>query len=145
MRRPEVFAADSHPQVRSRDRDGNFSLHFSVQCLETALMSNPGPWPSIAAARLIFLLLLVGAPGPVTAADTLESIRQRGELLWGADAEGGAPFVFPDPQKPERLIGFEAELADALAARLGVKAEMVQNQWDQLTPEIGRASWRERV
>ena len=104
-------------------------------------MSNPGPWPSIAAARLIFLLLLVGAPGPVTAADTLESIRLRGELLWGADAEGGAPYVYPDPDRPEQLIGFEVDLANALAARLGVKARMVQNQWDQLVPALERGNF----
>jgi polar amino acid transport system substrate-binding protein len=62
-------------------------------------------------------------------------------LLWGADAEGGAPFVFPDPAKPERLIGFEVELADALAGKLGVKAQVVQNQWDQLVPALERGNF----
>jgi len=42
---------------------------------------------------------------------------QHEELLWGADAEGGAPYVYPDPQQPEKLTGFECDLADALAAR----------------------------
>ncbi|HEY5915697.1 MAG TPA: ABC transporter substrate-binding protein/permease [Verrucomicrobiae bacterium] len=83
--------------------------------------------------------------GPQTAAmdsgapaGGLDEIHRRGELLWGADAEGGAPYVYPDPQKPEQLIGFEFELAEALAARLGVKARMVQNQWDQLIPALER-------
>ncbi|HZQ45396.1 MAG TPA: ABC transporter substrate-binding protein/permease [Verrucomicrobiae bacterium] len=62
-------------------------------------------------------------------------------LRWGADAEGGAPYVYPDPQKPEQLIGFECELADALAAKLGVKAKMVQNQWDQLIPALNRGNF----
>ena len=66
------------------------------------------------------------------AADHLDEIKSRGVLLWGADAEGGCLYVFPDPQKLEQLIGFEAELADAIAAKLGIKAKMVQNQWDQL-------------
>src|SRR5260221_3093290 len=74
-------------------------------------------------------------------ADTVDSIRKQGELTWGADAEGGAPYVFPDPQKPERLIGFECEVADALAAKLGVKARMVQNQWDQLIPALDRGNF----
>ena len=34
------------------------------------------------------------------------------ELRWGADAQGGAPYVFQDPMDPNHLIGFEVELAD---------------------------------
>lgn len=90
---------------------------------------------------LISLLLLVSRPSSSSAADHLQEIRARGVLLWGADAEGGAPYVFPDPQKPEQLIGFEYDLAEALAAKLGVKAKMVQNQWDQLIPGLDRGNF----
>jgi polar amino acid transport system substrate-binding protein len=62
-------------------------------------------------------------------------------LLWGGDAEGGAPYSYPDPEKPEQIIGFEFELANALAAKLGVKAQMVQNQWDQLIPALERGNF----
>jgi polar amino acid transport system substrate-binding protein len=75
------------------------------------------------------------------AADTLQRIQKEGVLKWGADAEGGAPYVFPDPQHPDRLIGFEAELADALAKELGVRAQMVQNQWDNLVPALQRGDF----
>src|SRR2546428_8019106 len=85
--------------------------------------------------------LFAGSLCPSVAADRLQEIRNRGVLLWGADAEGGAPYVYPDPQKPERLIGFECELADALAAKLAVKAKMVQNQWDQLIPALERGNF----
>ena len=81
------------------------------------------------------------ADPPSHAADHLQEIKRRGVLLWGADAEGGAPYVYPDPQRPEQLIGFEYELADALARRLGVKARMVQNQWDQLIPGLERENF----
>jgi polar amino acid transport system substrate-binding protein len=64
--------------------------------------------------------MLAGGTSALLAADHLDQIKQRGVLLWGADAEGGAPYVYPDPQKPEQLIGFEYELAEALAAKLGV-------------------------
>jgi polar amino acid transport system substrate-binding protein len=74
-------------------------------------------------------------------ADTLDDIKKRGELRWGADAEGGAPYVYTDPQNPGTLIGFEYDLADALAAKLGVKARMVQNQWDQLIPGLERENF----
>ena len=90
---------------------------------------------------LVSTLLLAGRPVVLHAADHLQEIKARGVLLWGADAEGGAPYVFPDPEKPEQLTGFEYDLADALAARLGVKAKMVQNQWDQLIPALDRGNF----
>ncbi len=90
---------------------------------------------------LLGVLLLLGGPPTARGEDRLAEIRQRGVLRWGADAEGGAPYVYPDPQRPELLIGFEYELADALAAKLGVKAGMVQNQWDQLIPALERGNF----
>src|SRR5215468_5494771 len=89
----------------------------------------------------ILVLLLASRPLAVFAADHLQAIKSKGVLLWGADAEGGAPYVYPNPQKPEQLIGFEYELAEALASKLGVKASMVQNQWDQLIPALERGNF----
>ena len=71
----------------------------------------------------LLALLLAGRTQGIFAADRLADIKSRGVLLWGADAEGGAPYVYPDPEKPEQLIGFEFELAEALAAKLGVTAK----------------------
>ena len=102
-------------------------------------MSNA--WRLSRVTSLTFVFLLTSRPAPVFSADTFETIHHRGTLLWGADAEGGAPYVFPDPEKPERLTGFEFDLAEALAARLGVKATMVQNQWDQLVPGLERGNF----
>ena len=92
------------------------------------------------------LLLLLGfalfVPCHLSAADeSLAAVKQRGVLKWGADAEGGAPFVFPDAAHPENYTGFEKELADALAAQLGVRAEMVQNSWEQLVPALLRGNF----
>src|SRR5262249_33395559 len=69
--------------------------------------------------------------------DALEQIHSRGALIWGADQEGGGPYVYPDPKNPEKLIGFEVELADMLAAELGVKAKFYQGQWDELPEMLG--------
>ncbi|HUY91655.1 MAG TPA: ABC transporter substrate-binding protein/permease [Pirellulales bacterium] len=69
------------------------------------------------------------------------SLAQRfasGVLRWGGDAEGGAPFQLRDPQDPGRVIGFEVELADALAESIGrrlripLEAEFVQYEWTSL-------------
>jgi polar amino acid transport system substrate-binding protein len=63
------------------------------------------------------------------------------ELVWAADAEGGAPYTFPDPRDPSRVIGFEVDLANALAARMGGTARFVQNQWDGLVPGLERGEY----
>jgi polar amino acid transport system substrate-binding protein len=75
------------------------------------------------------------------AADTLSAVRERGELWWGADAQGGAPFIFQDPRDPNRLIGFEVDLADAIAKQLGVTAHPVQGQWDKLLELLARGDF----
>jgi polar amino acid transport system substrate-binding protein len=69
---------------------------------------------------------------------SVEQIKKRGVLRWGSDAEGGAPYVFPDPNNPSRLIGFEVDLADAIARDLGVSAKQSQNAWDSLIPALER-------
>lgn len=70
-----------------------------------------------------------------------QALRERladGVLRWGGDAEGGAPFQLRDPQDPGHVIGFEVELADALAELLGKRlsqplvAEFVQYEWVSL-------------
>src|SRR5438046_20779 len=104
-------------------------------------MSNAWRSPRATVFLVLPVLLLACQASPTFAADHLQEIKERGVLLWGADAEGGAPYVYPDPQRPEQLIGFEYELADALARRLGVKARMVQNQWDQLIPALERGNF----
>lgn len=63
------------------------------------------------------------------------------ELVWAADAEGGAPYTFPDPRNPAHIVGFEVDLANSLAARMGRKARFVQNQWDGLVPGLERGEY----
>jgi polar amino acid transport system substrate-binding protein len=71
----------------------------------------------------------------------LQKIRKRGYLLWGSDAEGGAPYVFPSPEDPSKLIGFEVDIAHAIARELGVEARQSQNAWDSLIPGLERRDY----
>ena len=63
------------------------------------------------------------------------------ELRWGADSQGGAPYVFQDPSDPNHLIGFEVELADGIAKRLGLKARPVHGPWDKLLDLLARGDF----
>ena len=65
----------------------------------------------------------------------------RGELRWGGDLQGGEPFVFEDEQHPGKIQGFEVEIADALAAQLGVRAKFMQNDWSNLVPALERGDF----
>jgi polar amino acid transport system substrate-binding protein len=78
---------------------------------------------------------------PAPPPDTLADVRARGELRWGADAQGGAPYVFQDPVDPTHLVGFEVDLAEALARKLGVRARFVQGQWDALLDLLARGDF----
>jgi polar amino acid transport system substrate-binding protein len=47
-------------------------------------------------------------------------------LRWGGDAEGGAPFVEADPSNPQKVVGFDVEIAELIAAELGREPVFVQ-------------------
>ena len=87
---------------------------------------------------LIIVSLLAISRNASTQADSLESIRAKGTLVWGADQEGGGPFVYPAEDDANRLIGFEVELAELIAAHIGVKARFQQGQWDKLPDLLDR-------
>ena len=63
---------------------------------------------------------------------------QAQELTWAGDAEGGAPYQFPDPRDPDAIIGFEVDIAAALAERLNRTPRFIQNQWDGLVAGLER-------
>ncbi|KRT73902.1 MAG: His/Glu/Gln/Arg/opine amino acid ABC transporter permease/periplasmic amino acid-binding protein [Deltaproteobacteria bacterium CSP1-8] len=89
---------------------------------------------------VIFLLLFLSSSSR-SGSDAAAKVRERGTLLWGGDAEGGAPYVFPDPKNVDVLIGFEVELAGAIAKVMGVPARFVQNAWDSLIPALERGDF----
>ncbi|HVZ73641.1 MAG TPA: ABC transporter substrate-binding protein/permease [Polyangia bacterium] len=90
-------------------------------------------------ASLAVMLLPSGCRAPDE--DGLARVRRTGVLRWGADEQGGEPFAYEDPAHPGHLVGFEADLATVLAARLGVRAEMVQNDWSTLVPSLERGTF----
>jgi len=59
-------------------------------------------------------------------------------LRWGADAEGGAPYIFKDPANPQQNIGLEVDLAAALAKELGRPITFRQYNYDSLISGLAR-------
>jgi polar amino acid transport system substrate-binding protein len=90
---------------------------------------------------LLSCCLLGCGGGRPTGGSALERIRARGELTWGADEQGGEPYVFEDAARGGALVGFEVDLADALARALGVRARFVQNDWTTLIPSLERGTF----
>lgn len=62
-------------------------------------------------------------------------------LRWGADAEGGAPFVEADPADPTKLRGFDVEIAAMIARGLGREPEFVQVAWAQIPASVERGDF----
>jgi polar amino acid transport system substrate-binding protein len=102
------------------------------------------------AVPLLVAMLGAGVVCQSTCGDEVESLRSRlagGLLRWGGDAEGGAPYQLRDPKDPQRVIGFEVDLAGALAARLGdrlhkkITAQFVQYEWVSLPLGLERGDF----
>jgi polar amino acid transport system substrate-binding protein len=54
------------------------------------------------------------------------------DLLWAADAEGGAPYIYKDPANPNSNKGFEVDIAAALARELGLPVHFKQYDYNSL-------------
>jgi polar amino acid transport system substrate-binding protein len=59
-------------------------------------------------------------------------------LRWGADSEGGAPYICKDPKKPDSYEGFEVDLAAALEKELGRRIQFVQYDFKNLVAGLRR-------
>lgn len=53
-------------------------------------------------------------------------------LRWGADSEGGAPYIFKDPDQLDRNQGFEVDLVQSLSQELGETIAFQQYGYDNL-------------
>ncbi len=93
------------------------------------------PTPPLAALVVASFVLLLARP--VRAAVRFEGLLRPNELVWCGDQEGGGPYVYPADDDPNRVIGFEVDLADRIGGALGLKASFSQGQWDKM-PELLR-------
>jgi polar amino acid transport system substrate-binding protein len=90
---------------------------------------------SAVVAAVAVAVLLAGC-GRRELGGTLARVERAGVLTWGADLQGGEPFLWRTADG--RLVGFEVEIMDAVARRLGVRAEMRHFNWVNLVPLLRR-------
>lgn len=83
---------------------------------------NPEPCPRLW-LRMLFVALMAGQ-SCAWASDAAKS--ERPVLRWAADAEGGAPYIFNDPNNVNEYIGFEVDIARLLEKELGQRIEFFQ-------------------
>ena len=79
---------------------------------------------------LLLLALLAASTG----------LAQERTLRWGAASDGNVPFAF-HPDESDALTGFEKELIDEVARRMGRRAVHVRNDWDGLIPGLQTGSY----
>lgn len=66
---------------------------------------------------------------PSIAGENLDQIKSAGVIKIGTEGTY-APFTFHD--SANKLVGFDVEIGEAVAKKLGVKAEFVEGKWDGL-------------
>jgi His/Glu/Gln/Arg/opine family amino acid ABC transporter permease subunit len=92
----------------------------------------PVRWMVVVMVWTAVVCLLAGHP---TAQTRLPDFR------WGGDAEGGAPFVEADPQHPDRVVGFDVEIAELVAKGLGRTPQFVQITFTSLDQSANRGDF----
>ena len=80
---------------------------------------------TVAAAVLIQAAALI----PAHAGENLSAIKSAGVFKIGTEGTY-APFTYHD--ESGKLVGFDVEIGEAVAAKLGVKAQFVEGKWDGL-------------
>src|SRR5206468_1747709 len=62
-------------------------------------------------------------------------------LYWAADTNGGEPYVFTNPAKPSEVLGFEADIRDALSRVMGEQILFKQYAFDNLFQGLDRGDF----
>ena len=80
-------------------------------------------------AILVFLLALLLSVSVCAeeSDDLLARIQQKGEMVVATEG-AWAPWTYHDEN--DTLVGFDVEIAQAIAAKLGVNAKFVETEWD---------------
>lgn len=65
-------------------------------------------------------------------ADTLDDVKKRGTLVVGTEA-AYVPYEF---FKEGKIVGYDPDIADAMAPKIGVKAQFIDTAWSGIIPAL---------
>ena len=83
--------------------------------------------------RLVAAVMVLVCAGHVTLFSQTPPV-----FRWAGDAEGGAPYVEADPDDPSRVVGFEVDIAELLAAALGREPRFIEVAFASIDQSIAR-------
>ncbi len=84
---------------------------------------------SIAVIAIVLMLFPIV---PSARADVLPAIKQRGELVNGVEAQN-PPFEYVEKGK---IVGYDVDLAEAIAKALGSKLKVMDTAWSGIIPAL---------
>lgn len=83
------------------------------------------------AAAILTLTSLLAACGGGDDMSTLEKVKADGVIKIGTEGTY-APFTFHDTKQDNKLVGYDVEVAKAVAKKIGVKTEFVEAPFDTI-------------
>lgn len=101
-----------------------------------------GAWQFLATFLVVLATTATSAEAQSSPESTApEPVNNQAPLLWAADAEGGAPYIFYDPADPSRIIGYEYEMIQLLAREVGRPIEFKQYGFESLVSGLKRGDF----
>jgi len=91
-------------------------------------------------AGLVWVAALAAA-GVLGRADGAAAQGRATDLRWGADPEGGAPYVEADPHDPSRVVGLDVEIAELVARGLGRTPRFVPVSFVAIDQSVARGDF----
>lgn len=85
---------------------------------------------SALAAVILAIVALLAACGSSSNQSTLDKVKAAGTITFGTEGTY-PPFTYHDP-KTQKLVGYDVELATAVAKKLGLKAKFAETTFDSI-------------
>jgi polar amino acid transport system substrate-binding protein len=76
-----------------------------------------------------------GGTGTKTAGVGNQGLKLSGVFQWGSTSDNGAPYIYRDP-KTSKLVGFELEIATAIASLMDVTQKQIETDYTQLDQSL---------
>jgi cystine transport system substrate-binding protein len=87
---------------------------------------------------LILTVSAFGGAKKEAAGNSVDRIKAAGELVIGIEGTY-PPYTYHDASN--KLVGYDVEVAEAIAAKLGVKPRFVESKWDSLIIGLDSGLW----